>query len=196
MQILKGFGWWTAWALLALYRLIQVCFMIYAGNMLGWVLVLPEILALAFGIVNAFVAKVRDYRLIGLWVPFCYAAGIFLISGHRVTSSGPTLFLFITAELLSVWALLCLQTRFSVAGAAWVDLCDKGPYRWLRHPQLCARCLMVIACAASAGDVVALVVCLALTFSVVLVEESMLLGLPEYRDYAERVPYRLIPGVF
>lgn len=193
---LKSIGWWTAWGVMAAYRLLQVVLMMYAGNLLGWLLIVPETLALGFGIVNAFVAKERDYRLVGLWVPFCYAAGIFVISGHAVKTSLPATSLFIVAEALSLWALLCLQTRFSVAAAAWVSLCDRGPYRWIRHPQLAARLLFVLACTLSAGDLVGLAVAGAMTISVVLVEEGMLLGIPAYQSYAQRVRYRLIPGVF
>lgn len=196
MKHLQALGWWTAWAGFAGYRAWQVFNMMAGGNWLGWLLFGPEAIALYFGVKNAFVASSRDYSLIGLWVPFCYAAGIFVISGQKVQTSMFATSLFVLAELLSVWALLCLRERFSVAGGAWVSLCERGPYRFIRHPQLAARVLFVVACTLSAGDPAGFVVGTLLTVSVVLVEERHLSLQGEYRQYAQRVRYRLLPGVF
>lgn len=197
MKNLGRVGWWVCWGLLASYRAIQLVLMLLSGHWLGWLLLIPEGAALLLGVWNAFAAEERDYRLKGLWVPFCYAAGIFLIAGMGNPSPASFVF-FVVAELLSVWALVCLGRRFSVAGAAWVSLCDKGPYRWVRHPQLLARCIFV--CSAfvgtdpTAGNVFRLLVAVLLTGSAVLHEEAFLALRREYRDYAERVRWRLLPG--
>lgn len=194
--MLKGVGWWFFWGLLALYRMVQVVGMMGSGSVVGWLLFVPELAALTLGVVNGVVAKDRDYRLKGLWVPFCYAAGIFVISGHGLAASPLALAVFFLAEAVSVWALFCLGARFSVAGSAWVSLCDRGPYRWIRHPQLLARCLFIVACTVPVGDWFGLALGLAMTVSVVLVEEDYLMRIPQYLGYTVRVPYRLLPGVF
>lgn len=188
-------GWWLGWSLLAGYRLIQLIVLVWSGNPLGYLLLVPEGAALYFGIVNAFKAKDRDYRLIGLWVPFCYAFGVFLIAQSQAPGLAGIV-AYLLAETLSVWALFCLKTRFSVGGAAWVDLCDRGPYKWIRHPQLLARLIFVIGCTGPGLlGIAATTIAIVLTFSVVLVEESFLALRPEYRDYMDRVRYRLVPGV-
>lgn len=193
---MNKWGWWVAWLVLAGYRALQVLLMCVGGNWLGWVLLVPEALALGFGVRNAWVAEKRDYRVVGLVVPLCYALGIGLLAGASVQSSAVATSLFVVAEAVSVWALLCLGTRFSVASSAWVSLCDRGPYRFVRHPQLLARCLIVVACTVPVGDWVRLALCVALTVAVVLVEEGFLMEDGEYVGYSVRVPYRLIPGVF
>lgn len=193
---MKGIGWWACWSVLAGYRLLQVATMMVAGSLVGWLLFVPELVALGLGIANGIVAKDRDYRLKGLWVPFCYAAGVFIISGHALNVSPVAFVLYMIAEAVSVWALLCLGVRFSVAGSAWVSLCEKGPYRWVRHPQLLARCLFIVACTVPVGHWVSLGMALLMTVSVVLVEEQFLMTQDEYQDYSGRTRYRLIPGVF
>lgn len=193
---MKAWGWWIAWVVLAGYRAFQVLLMCIGGNWLGWVLLLPEALALGFGVANAWKAERRDSRAVGLVVPCCYAVGIGLLAGASVQTSAVATSLFLLAELISVWALVCLGTRFSVASSAWVSLCDQGPYRLVRHPQLLARIVIVIACTVPVGDWWRLLACVALTVTVILVEEGFLMEDGEYVGYTVRVPYRLIPGVF
>src|SRR5262249_23931612 len=153
-------------------------------------LVLIEGTSIWLGCVNAFVAKQRDERLFGLVVPAAYATGILLLPRSGNEWIAARWFVFCAAVGLSAWGLLCLRERFSIAGRSWVSLCDWGPYRYVRHPQLAGRLLIVAAVAMSGVDALGhlkLVGCVMLTLTVIEIEESMLRGIDAWREYANRV---------
>jgi protein-S-isoprenylcysteine O-methyltransferase Ste14 len=59
-------------------------------------------------------------------------------------------------------------------------VCDSGPYRIVRHPGY-------------AGNILALIIAVIRT---ALEDQTLQEELPGYRDYAQRVRYRLIPGMY
>lgn len=75
-----------------------------------------------------------------------------------------------------------------------------GPYRWMRHPGYAASLLYNAAPAIGLGSLWALLpACLtvaALVARTVLEDCLLHVELPGYREYAMRVRYRLIPGVW
>ncbi len=79
-------------------------------------------------------------------------------------------------------------------------VCDGGPYRFIRHPGYAGNILPLpdIALALSSGwtlipAAVALVIVVIRT---ALEDRTLQEELPGYRDYARRVRYRLIPGIY
>jgi protein-S-isoprenylcysteine O-methyltransferase Ste14 len=76
-----------------------------------------------------------------------------------------------------------------------------GPYAIIRHPGYLAGIIIMIASGLALNSWIAaamLMVC-ALPFLLhrVISEDCVLLAeLPGYRDYAERVPWRLLPGIW
>lgn len=75
-----------------------------------------------------------------------------------------------------------------------------GPYRWLRHPGYAGALLAYLATPFFLDTVWALLPALFLTIILIVrtgLEDRVLQDeLEGYRDYAERVPYRLLPGVW
>jgi len=107
----------------------------------------------------------------------------------------------IAALALFTWALLF--NPFA-AGAALLQpgqsAADKGPYRAVRHPVYLASILISAATPAALGSrsafLPAVLLALAIAARTALEDRLLLRGLPGYRDYAARVPYRLLPGIW
>jgi protein-S-isoprenylcysteine O-methyltransferase Ste14 len=161
-------------------------------------LVMIEGASILLGCANAMIAERRDRRTVGLVVPAAYAIGIFLLPASGVDLVLIRWLVFCIAVGLSAWGLVCLRERFSIAASSWVSLCDWGPYRVIRHPQLAGRLLIVVAVAMSGVDAIGLVRlagCVVLTLTVIEIEESTLRGIGAWREYARRVRWQIVPGV-
>ena len=79
-------------------------------------------------------------------------------------------------------------------------VCDSGPYRFVRHPGYAGNILALFGIVLALGSVWALIpAAVASIISVtrtVLEDQALQEELPGYRDYAQRVRYRLIPGIY
>ncbi len=104
---------------------------------------------------------------------------------------------------VSVWALV--ENRFftstvRIQTERGHQVCDSGPYRFVRHPGY-AGTLLCVVCIPLALDTLWTFVAAAcaLVVSVVrtaLEDRTLMKGLRGYREYAQRVPHRLLPGVW
>jgi len=79
-------------------------------------------------------------------------------------------------------------------------VCDTGPYRIVRHPGYAGNILPLLGIVLAFGSVWTLIpAAVALIISVIrtaLEDKTLQEELPGYRDYARRVRYRLIPGIY
>ena len=79
-------------------------------------------------------------------------------------------------------------------------VCDSGPYRYVRHPGYAGNIVALFGLVLALGSVWTLLpVAVALVISIwrtVLEDRTLQEELPGYRDYARRVSYRLILGIF
>jgi len=79
-------------------------------------------------------------------------------------------------------------------------VCDTGPYKMVRHPGYSGSVLSPFAMALALGSVWTLIpAAAAVVIAVVrtaLEDRTLQNELPGYRDYAGRVRYRLIPGIY
>ena len=77
---------------------------------------------------------------------------------------------------------------------------NEGPYAIMRHPGYATNVLAVVASAAALNSLLSIipaVIFLAVTFRVTAIEDQMLQDeLPGYAEYAAKVRYRLIPGIW
>jgi protein-S-isoprenylcysteine O-methyltransferase Ste14 len=77
---------------------------------------------------------------------------------------------------------------------------DRGPYRWVRHPGyaggIVAHLALPVSLGSSWGLVPATLGCLLLAARIVGEERMLRSGLAGYPDYAARVRWRLVPGVW
>jgi protein-S-isoprenylcysteine O-methyltransferase Ste14 len=79
-------------------------------------------------------------------------------------------------------------------------VCDSGPYRIVRHPGYGGNILALLGIVLALSSMWTLIpAAVALIISVirtVLEDQTLQDELPGYRDYARRVRYRLIPGIY
>jgi len=80
------------------------------------------------------------------------------------------------------------------------ELITSGPYRYIRHPMYTAFIIFLISIPIALGSFIATVVSLAWPVLLIYrigIEEKMLVDhLPGYKEYMERVKYRLIPKIY
>jgi protein-S-isoprenylcysteine O-methyltransferase Ste14 len=109
-----------------------------------------------------------------------------------------TVTLFVAGGVAAVISLCRLGRSFAFFPSIR-RLVSGGPYRLIRHPAYAGELLMLLACGAStlriahAWPVLAAIPVLAMR---IISEEKVLLTSPAYRDYAKRVRWRLVPGVW
>jgi len=79
-------------------------------------------------------------------------------------------------------------------------VCDTGPYRFVRHPGYAGNILPLLGIVLALGSVWTLIpAAVALIITVIrtaLEDQTLQDELSGYRDYAQRVRYRLIPGIY
>ena len=79
-------------------------------------------------------------------------------------------------------------------------MCDTGPYRVVRHPGYAGNLLALPGIVLALSSVWTLApAAVALIIAVIrtaLEDQTLLDELPGYRDYTQRVRYRLMPGIY
>lgn len=79
-------------------------------------------------------------------------------------------------------------------------VCDSGPYRFVRHPGYAGNILalfgIVLALSSLWALIPAVVATIITVIRTVLEDQTLQQELPGYRDYARRVRYRLVPGIY
>jgi len=199
-------GWWQAW----IYSLLIV-----AAGMGGRIWAErrhPGLLAERQNIEKIQSAKTWDKVLaplmaLSLVYPLVIVAGL---DHRRGWSPVFPLWLIVLGFILislgyafAVWALI--ENRFfSSTVRIQTDrghvVCDSGPYRIVRHPGYAGNILPLLGIVLALGSVWTLIpAAVALIIAVIrtaLEDQTLQEELPGYRDYARRVRYRLIPGIY
>ena len=79
-------------------------------------------------------------------------------------------------------------------------VCDSGPYRIVRHPGYAGNLLPLLGIVLALGSawtlIPAMVALIIAVIRTTLEDRTLQDELPGYRDYARRVRYRLIPGIY
>lgn len=199
-------GWWQAW----IYSLL-----IFAAGIGGHVWAEkrhPGLMAERQNIENFQNAKTWDKVLaplmaVSIAFPMVIVAGL----DHRYNWSPELpLWLIVIGFILislgyafAVWA-MAENRFFSSVVRIQVDrehvVCDSGPYRFVRHPGYAGNILSLFGIVLALGSFWTLIptsVALIITIVRTVLEDQTLLNeLPDYQDYAQRVHYRLIPGIY
>jgi protein-S-isoprenylcysteine O-methyltransferase Ste14 len=111
--------------------------------------------------------------------------------------------LVLAGYLFSSWAII--ENRF-FSGMARLQserghqVISSGPYRWVRHPGYAGGLLTMLATPVLLGSAWAILPTLLLALVMLrrtqLEDRFLQEELPRYREYAQRVRYRLLPGVW
>ncbi len=200
------FGWWQAW----LYSLLIV--VIGIGGRVWAELRHPGLTADRQNSENIQSAKSWDKILAPLMAlsisyPLVIVAGL----DHRYDWSPDFslwlntvgFFLIALGYAFAAWAVAENRFFYSVV-VVRTDrghvVCDSGPYHLVRHPGYAGNILALFGIVLALGSIWTLLpVTAALAVSVlrtVLEDRALQEELPGYRDYAGRVPYRLMPKIF
>jgi protein-S-isoprenylcysteine O-methyltransferase Ste14 len=200
------FGWWQAWG----YTLLIVA--AGPGGRVWAELRHPGLMAERQNMEKAQSAKAWDKVLAPLMAlsvsfPLVIVAGL----DHRFgwTPVFPLWLIVLGFLLISIgyafaaWALA--ENRFfssvvRIKAERGHVVCDSGPYRIVRHPGYAGNLLALPGMVLALSSMWTLVpVAVALIIAVIrttLEDRTLQDELPGYRDYARRVRYRLIPGIY
>jgi protein-S-isoprenylcysteine O-methyltransferase Ste14 len=200
------FGWWQAWV----YSLLIV-----AAGVGGRILAErrhPGLMAERQNIENIQEAKTWDKTLAPLMAlsvgfPLVIVAGL----DHRFDWS-PVFplwlivlgfFLIALGYAFAVWAFV--ENRFfssvvRIQTDRGHEVCDSGPYRIVRHPGYAGNILPLLGIVLALSSLWTLIpAAVALVIAVIrttLEDRTLQEELPGYQEYAHRVDYRLIPGIY
>jgi len=199
-------GWWQAWAYSLLFVSAGVGFRLRAERRHPGLMAEREQLLKAPG-VKSWDKLLAPLMGLSLGLPLFVVAGLdhrFAWSPHFPTS-------------LNVLGLVLASAGYGFAGWAFLEnrffsavvriqterghvVCDTGPYRIVRHPGYAGSLLPPFAMALALDSVWVLIPATA-AFVVAVVrtaleDRTLQEELPGYRAYADRVRYRLIPGIY
>ena len=115
----------------------------------------------------------------------------------------PGFILIALGYAFAAWA-LAENRFFSSVVRIQVDrghvVCDTGPYGFVRHPGYAGNLLalpgIVLALSSMWALIPAAVALIIAVIRTALEDRTLQEELPGYRDYAQRVRYRLIPGIY
>ena len=199
-------GWWQAWTYSLLFVSAGIGFRLRAERRHPGLMAEREQLLKAPG-VESWDRILAPLMALSLGLPLFIVAGL----DHRFAWSPhvPT--------WLNVLGLVLAAAGYGFAGWAFVEnrffsavvriqaerghvVCDSGPYRIVRHPGYAGSVLPPFAMALALDSVWVLIpATAALVVAVVrtaLEDRTLQEELPGYRAYAERVRYRLFPGIY
>ena len=199
-------GWWQAW----LYSILILCAGI--GGRFWAEQRHPGLTAERQNIENIRKAKAWDKVLaplmaVSIGYPMVLVAGL----DHRFNWSTefPLWLIVIGFILISIgyafaaWALVENRFFYSVVCIQLDrghEVCDSGPYRFVRHPGYAGNILGLFGIILALGSVWALipatVASIITVFRTSLEDQTLQAELLGYRDYARRVRYRLIPAIY
>jgi len=203
------FGWWQAWIYSLLIVVAGLGGHIWAEqrhpgllaerqnlakikSAKAWDKVLAPLMALSIGFPLVIVAGL-DHRygwspVFPLWL---------IMLGFILISLGYAFAVWAMAENRFFSSVVRIQTDRGHV------VCDSGPYRIVRHPGYAGNIPPLLGIVLALGSVwtlipaaVALIIAVIAVIRTALEDQTLQEELPGYRDYARRVRYRLMPGIY
>ncbi len=198
--------WWQAWAFSFLAILVGV-----AGRAWGerrhpglltersnseatrgvkpWDKVLAPLMAISISFPLIIVAGLdHRFKWSPIFPPWLNILGLVLIAGGYTFAS------WALAENRFFYSMVRIQTERGHV------VCDTGPYRIVRHPGYTGNIVPlagIVLCLGSLWAIIPAAVALVIVVIRTALEDQTLQDeLPGYREYARRVRYRLVPGIY
>jgi len=110
---------------------------------------------------------------------------------------------FTPAFLLAFWAMTqnpYLSELVRIQKERGHRVCNTGPYKYVRHPMYVGVILLILCLPFALGSFYALIPAFVITLLFVLrtflEDKTLQAELPGYKEYADRVRYKLIPGIW
>jgi len=199
-------GWWQAWFYSLLIFAVGIGGRMWAEqrhpgllaerqnienfqNAKAWDKVLAPLMAVSIGFLMVIVAGL-DHRY--NWSPE-FPFWLILL-GFILISLGYAFAVWALAENRFFFSVVVIQTDRGHV------VCDSGPYRFVRHPGYAGTILSLFGIVLALGSVWTLipaaVASIIAVIRTVLEDQTLQEELPGYRDYARRVRFRLIPGIY
>ena len=198
-------GWWEAWAFAL-------------TNILGFVISRalmarrhPDLVAERAKIAQQEDAKPWDKRLLFLmgvgWVLLALVAGLDELFGWTALFGLAlrllALLVLVAGQVLAGYALI--ENRFFSATVRiqterGQTVCSSGPYAWMRHPGYAGGLLSYLAAPflldAAWAFLPALLIIVVMVIRTRREDQTLQAELPGYREYTQKVRYRLLPGIW
>ena len=199
-------GWWQAWVFSALIVLAGILGRALAERRHPGLLVERETVEKAEG-VKPWDKVLAPLVAVSLSFPLVIVAGL----DHRFGWTAAF------APWLNLLGLLMVALGYAFAAWALVEnrffssmvriqterghtVCDSGPYRFVRHPGYAGNLIPLAGIVLSLSSLWTLIPAAAALILVVirtaLEDRTLQEELPGYREYAQRVRYRLFPGIY
>ena len=199
-------GWWQGWAYSLVFASAGIGIRLWAERRH------PGLMAERAQLLKAPGVKSWD-RLLAPLMAVSLGLPLFVVAGldHRFEWSPHF------PSWINILGLVLASAGYGFAGWAFLEnrffsavvriqserghvVCDTGPYKLVRHPGYSGSILPPFAMALALGSVWTLIpAAAAVVIAVVrtaLEDRTLQNELPGYRDYAGRVRYRLIPGIY
>jgi protein-S-isoprenylcysteine O-methyltransferase Ste14 len=196
----RRIGWPMAWAVLGFFA---------AFSLAGLHLLRPDLIAERSRIPAD--AERLDLLVAGLALFFLYPATLVVcgleardgVADVPSSLAAAAFAIFAAGYALSLWA-ATVNPFFSAAVRIQRErghhVIDRGPYAWVRHPgyagPVASHLALPLALGSWRGLAPAVLGCLLLALRAVYEERRLVHELPGYADYAARVRYRLVPGLW
>lgn len=197
-----GLTWRNAWIFLIVFLALMIASMIYLWR------VNPDIFVARSRIHQG--TKSWDKLVLALVLPAFF--GVFVVAGldARFAWSAVPPWMVLAGYVLLIVGFIASDWVYAVNRFAEPSVriqkdrgqtvIDTGPYWIVRHPLYVAGGLLMIGIALALSSFMALILvgigCIVLVIRTVFEDRMLQLELEGYRDYALRVRYRLIPGVW
>jgi protein-S-isoprenylcysteine O-methyltransferase Ste14 len=199
-------GWWQAWAYSALFVCAGIGLRLWAERRH------PGLMAERAQLLKAPGVKSWD-RVLAPLMALSLGLPLFVVAGLDHRFGWSSLF----PGWLNVLGLVLAAAGYGFGGWAFVEnrffsavvriqserghqVCDTGPYRMVRHPGYSGNLLPPFAMVLALDSVWTLIPAMAAVVIAVvrttLEDRTLQKELPGYREYADRVRYRLVPGVY
>ena len=199
-------GWWQGWAYALLFAAAGIGMRLWAERRHPGLMAERAQLSRAPGI-KSWDKLLSPLMALSLGLPLFVVAGL----DHRFGWSPDF------PSWLNILGLVLAAAAYGFVGWAFLEnrffssvvriqserghaVCDTGPYKMVRHPGYSGSVLSPFAMALALGSVWTLIpAAAAVVIAVVrtaLEDRTLQNELPGYRDYAGRIRYRLIPGIY
>jgi protein-S-isoprenylcysteine O-methyltransferase Ste14 len=194
--------WWQAWALLAIYlgAIVFNAFFVMRGD--------PELIAERAKTMD----NTRDWdktvtsAITVLMLALLAVAGLdvrFGWSGMPIAVSIAGLLLLVAGNLMVSWS-MAANRFFSrvvrIQDDRGQEVCSSGPYRFVRHPGYAGMIVYTPAMGIGLGSwwavIPAVLAAAGFVLRTALEDRTLRAELPGYEEYAGRVRFRLLPGVW